>query len=254
MQEFLNTAQDTDNNREEIHEFAEREHAIFVLDSLFTGKKTQRKAAPQIPKPVRLPAVPKVASLSEVSLTEDERLLAEAQVWLESQIDVTDSAVSITEDERLLAEAREWLEEQINTPVQQTGLRESENLPPNENLLEWISKAVEEQEAESIEKKMDAQESVWKLKVKTALEKIQKPESAVLQYPGDSPDLRDEVARRISEQKKHEKVSPAEAIHSSEHKEERQKQAAPDLQRLHCEKIAPERKLPNQKQSRGMER
>ena len=38
------------------------------------------------------------------------------------------------------------------------------------------------------------------------------------------------------------------------HKEERQKQAAPDLQRLHCEKIAPERKLPNQKQSRGMER
>lgn len=254
LQEFLNTAQDTDNNREEIHDFAEREHAIFVLDSLFTGKKTQRKAALQIPKPVRLPAVPKVASLSEASLTEDERLLAEARTWLESQIDVTDSAVSITEDERLLAEAREWLEEQINTPVQQTGLRESENLPPNENLLEWISKVVEEQEAESIEKKIDAQESIWKLKVKTALKKIQKPESAVLQYPGDSPDLRDEVARRISEQKKHEKVSPAEAIHSSEHKEERQKQAAPDLQRLHYEKIAPEQKLPNQKQSRGMER
>ena len=92
------------------------------------------------------------------------------------------------------------------------------------------------------------------MKVKTALKKIQKPESAVLQYPGDSPDLRDEVARRISEQKKHEKVSPAEAIHSSEHKEERQKQAAADLQRLHYEKIAPEQKLPNQKQSRGMER
>ena len=134
--------QPSENNvRDELHDMAERNHAIAALDALFTTKKKEKKQ--ELSKAqVKFDSSTSVSMSQETKapLSDDARLLAESQAWVRSETgDVPEMEESLSNDERLFAETRKWLDGELdaNTREQTSDLAEKSSKLEN-GAFEWI--------------------------------------------------------------------------------------------------------------------
>ncbi|OQA82029.1 MAG: Multifunctional conjugation protein TraI [Lentisphaerae bacterium ADurb.Bin242] len=129
------------NGREEIHDIAERNHAIAALDALFTKGK-EKKQEPSKPLGESSSAMPdSMPPETKVPLSDDARLLAESQAWVRAATgDIPEMEVPLSNDARLLAETREWLDGQLGIDAIEQATEIVEKNPKSEHgTQEWLS-------------------------------------------------------------------------------------------------------------------